>query len=1131
MLVDLITSRKVAQRNASLDAHCRDLSTTQLLAECAELDAFRRHSDNLYERVRALFFLYAIHRFHLPAKLVAAEVRRRIPEAANATKIRLLTSAATGLIPFAGYEQLLSRRFEEAMDTFLAAQEQDGPSDGLCSALAAAYHRLAFQTLADQVRRSVRSVRGNQWMFRVGHPADQPLRLRSELLQRAPDGTYPILRELTPVRMDLTHSAWSDIFFLGMDFPEGAKVLNVSVDLGIHGRDTTPRPPVSAWLRVLDEPVLRLTSVDLGATADITALSDVFDFAKDYLGLLKAAVIAAGVVPPGIEGSGQSLAELLARIVGPGRGLEIVSCVNDIPKGSRLAVSTNLLGSLVSVLMRATAQAASLTGELQENERRLVLARALLGEWLGGSGGGWQDSGGVWPGMKLIEGVIAGEGDPEFGISRGRLMPQHRILSLDDASAETRRKLQDSLVLVHGGMAQNVGPILEMVTEKYLLRCEAEWRGRQDALRILDEVLAALKSGDIRALGAATTRNFREPIQAIIPWASTAFTEQLIERVSREFGDDFWGFWMLGGMSGGGMGFIFAPERKAEGQRRLQEIMSATKRELQHALPFAMEPVVFDYAINERGTWADLLAADAALMPAGYYALTVPNLLRTDRHELPVARRAELDKFATACRAKPELRGMVQTLFDTMFPRLKEEKAGAQSLDELLAANGFDREAHEVIRADLKAARIGLAQNRLPANTIIEDVRLEEVTNTVASTANKAKAMATLDRGVAALRNGEAAVITLAAGAASRWTQGAGVVKSLHPFCKLGGRHRTFLEVHLAKSRKISQLVGTTVPHVVTTSYLTHGPLSEFLAANHNYGYDGQLLLSRGASVGLRFVPTARDLRFAWEEMPQQVLDEQQQKVRDSLRAALLRWAESAGEATDYRDNLALQCLHPVGHFYEVPNLLRNGTLAALLRARPQLKTLLLHNIDSAGVNLDPALLGQHLASGATLSFEVISRRLDDRGGGLARVDGRTRLVEGLAMPHEELEFGLSYYNTLTTWIDVDGFLRALHLTREDILAANEAKITTAIRALAAKVPTYITTKDVKKRWGHGQEDVFPVAQFEKLWGDLTAVPEIDSRFLVVDRARGQQLKDQAQLDGWLRDGSAAYVERMCAWQ
>ena len=55
-------------------------------------------------------------------------------------------------------------------------------------------------------------------------------------------------------------------------------------------------------------------------------------------------------------------------------------------------------------------------------------------------------------------------------------------------------------------------------------------------------------------------------------------------------------------------------------------------------------------------------------------------------------------------------------------------------------------------------------------------------------------------------------------------------------------------------------------------------------------------------------------------------------------------------------------------------------------------------------------------------------------------------------------------------------------------------KVAAAIRAMAAKMPTYITLKDVKKRWGHGQEDVFPVAQFEKLWGDMTALPEVQLR-------------------------------------
>jgi len=44
------------------------------------------------------------------------------------------------------------------------------------------------------------------------------------------------------------------------------------------------------------------------------------------------------------------------------------------------------------------------------------------------------------------------------------------------------------------------------------------------------------------------------------------------------------------------------------------------------------------------------------------------------------------------------------------------------------------------------------------------------------------------------------------------------------------------------------------------------------------------------------------------------------------------------------------------------------------------------------------------------------------------------------------------------------------------------------------------------------------VAQFEKLWGDMTSLPELDCRFLLVPRMRGQQLKEPAQLDAWLRE-------------
>lgn len=1102
-LIEIITSEDTAVRDRSLEVFCGAASAVGLRQACDELDHFRRESENLYQRVRALFLLSNIYRYYLPAKLPPGSCDR---------------------VPYDGYRHLLQRRFDEAISVFLAQRNRAGDSDTISSALAAAYHQLGFQTLANQVRRSVRSVRGNQWMFRVGHPSDHPLRIRRELLQRQSDRElYPVLWERTPVRMDLSHSAWSDIFFLGMDFPEGARVLNVSVDLGVRGRDASPRPPIEVFLRALDEPVLRLVSVDLKAQADLHSLAEVFDFAKDYLGLLKAGVIAAGIVPSGLEGAEQGLAEVLGRVVGPGLGLEIVSQVNDIPKGSRLAVSTNLLAAIITACMRATHQIESLDGQLSEAERRQVAARAILGEWLAGSGGGWQDSGGIWPAIKMIKGQSASPGDPEWGISRGRLLPDHHVYSDAEVTPETRQRLCDCTVLVHGGMAQNVGPILEMVTEKYLLRSEAEWSGRQEAIRILDRIDQALQGGDLQQVAAATTANFFGPIRTIIPWASNHYTETLIREVRERFSQDFWGFLMLGGMSGGGMGFFFQPSIRYEAQDYLQELMSATKRELEHALPFAMEPVVYDFSINERGTVASLISGSEALMPATYYALMTPQWLRQDVRQMPAGGRAEIARFVSECQPNGRLNSAVPMLFAGLFPVTTREEQGDDELQRLLIHNGFDPELHEQIRSDLRSGRIGLAQNRLPATTVIEDVSEEDVI----------RADQTVDRscrelGEAALARGEAAVLTLAAGAGSRWTQGAGVVKALHPFHRFGGKYRNFIEVHLAKSRRVSAEFGASIPHIVTTGYLTHEPIQRFLAENDRCGYSGPLYLSRSMSVGLRMVPMPRDLRFAWEEMPQQILDEQAQKVRESLRTALIGWAEKAGGGSDYTDNVPLQCLHPTGHWFEVPNLLRNGTLTALLRERPQLKYLMLHNIDTLGADLDPAMLGLHLRGDGALSYEVIGRRVEDHGGGLGRVDGRPRLLESLAIPREEEEFKLTYYNSLTTWITIDRLLDAFGLNRQQLDDPETA--TAQVRRLSSRMPTYITLKEVKRRWGHAQEYVFPVAQFEKLWGDMTALPEIACRFLVVPRLRGQQLKDQSQLDSWLRDGSAAYIDSLCAW-
>jgi hypothetical protein len=149
-------------------------------------------------------------------------------------------------------------------------------------------------------------------------------------------------------------------------------------------------------------------------------------------------------------------------------------------------------------------------------------------------------------------------------------------------------------------------------------------------------------------------------------------------------------------------------------------------------------------------------------------------------------------------------------------------------------------------------------------------------------------------------------------------------------------------------------------------------------------------------------------------------------------------------------------------------------------------------------------------------------------GGGLARVDGRLRLVEGLALPRPELAAALSTYSSMTTWVRIDGWLASLGLTRRDL--SDGARVEAALGAAAARLPRYATLKAVTLRDAAGREQVRRVCQVERLWGDVSALPGLRCAYLSVPRVRGQQLKDPADLDGWLRDGSAEQVLAGCDW-
>ncbi len=160
---------------------------------------FVRTSNNLYHRVRSLFFLYAIHRFHLPRQLAGRECGR-IPLKASSTCCSEDSSKPSA--------SLTSNKSKMAQAS-LSARTRGSLSS------------IGFSTLADQVRKSVRTVRGNQWMFRTGHPADLPLRLRKELLSTDASGliqyseSEPACAWTFRIVAGATSSSWAWIFRRG----------------------------------------------------------------------------------------------------------------------------------------------------------------------------------------------------------------------------------------------------------------------------------------------------------------------------------------------------------------------------------------------------------------------------------------------------------------------------------------------------------------------------------------------------------------------------------------------------------------------------------------------------------------------------------------------------------------------------------------------------------------------------------------------------------------------------------------------------------------------------------------------------------------------------------------------------
>ena len=207
--------------------------------------------------------------------------------------------------------------------------------------------------------------------------------------------------------------------------------------------------------------------------------------------------------------------------------------------------------------MRATGQARNLTGPLDPEEAPVVVARAILGEWLGGSGGGWQDSGGVFPGVKMIQGVAGRRGRPRVRASAGAgSCPTHEILD--------GRRRPDGSTRVPPGPGREPGPGPRRDGPER--RADPEHGhgevpapepgrvGRPAARRceIFEGIVAAVRAADVRALGGLTTAELGRAAQGDHPLGQQPFTEAIIAR----------------GEGGAGRGLLGLPDARRDVGRR-----------------------------------------------------------------------------------------------------------------------------------------------------------------------------------------------------------------------------------------------------------------------------------------------------------------------------------------------------------------------------------------------------------------------------------------------------------------------------------------------------------------------------------------------------------------------------------
>ncbi len=300
-----------------------------------------------------------------------------------------------------------------------------------------------------------------------------------------------------PARLDIG-GGWSDTPPYTLEY--GGCVINAAVDLN-------GQPPIHVYARLVDEPVIRIGSIDLGSRIEIDNMESLLDYriATGQFALAKAALAISGFSPESADWpKNVTLAQMLGQF---GGGIELTTLAA-IPKGSGLGTSSIVGAVLLATIHRMMGRTLT-SHELFHGVLRLEQSLT--------TGGGWQDQvGGV------IDGVKVATTEPG-------LVPDASIHYVPDDVLDPRAN-GGATLLYYTGITRLAKNILQQVVGRYLDRDRTAMATQRQIHALPPRVAEAMARKDLTAFGKLIDVAWRLNKQ-LDPNSTTPQIEEMLDRL------------------------------------------------------------------------------------------------------------------------------------------------------------------------------------------------------------------------------------------------------------------------------------------------------------------------------------------------------------------------------------------------------------------------------------------------------------------------------------------------------------------------------------------------------------------------------------------------------------------------